>query len=173
MNNPILNIITCENCFNIPKILFIKKNKIEIECPKCKTKEIKDICYFEKFINKLEDKNFIDMPNCSYNEAHAINAKKYCFQCSKYLCEQCLSNHDIAFKGKTHILISQKVENNYYCNKEGHTEFIYNQYCPECKSYLCQMCKCENKNESIYNFDDLENKQKINEIILKVKKCKK
>ena len=62
MENPQPNIITCEKCFNIPKILFIKKDKIEIECPKYKTKEIKGICYFEKFIYKLEDKNFINIP---------------------------------------------------------------------------------------------------------------
>lgn len=167
------NIITCEECFNIPKITILKKNKVKIECSKCNTKDIKDISYFDKFLNGLNEKKFIDLPKCTFNEKHESKADKYCFQCTKYLCKECLEVHNISYKGKSHILIGQKIENQYYCKKENHKEYIYNGYCTDCKKYLCPQCKCVHKDKNMYYFDDSSNKDVINEIIKKVNKCEK
>ena len=167
------NIVTCEECFNIPKITILKKNEVQIECSKCNTKDIKDISYFDKFLNGLNDQKFIDLPKCTFDEKHESKADKYCFQCTKYLCKVCIINHNISYKGKSHFLIGQKMENQYYCKKDNHKEYIYNGYCTECKKYLCPQCKCEHKTENIYYFDDSRNKDVINEIIKKVNECEK
>ena len=101
------SIITCEVCFSIPKITILKKNEVLISCPKCKTSIIKDISYFDKFFKKLEEKTFVDLPKCSYNQEHTIKSDKYCFQCTRYLCKECIRIHNISFKDKNHILIGQ------------------------------------------------------------------
>ena len=165
-------IIICENCFNIPKIFIITKDKVKIECQKCNSSIIKDFSYFDKFIKRSEDENLVDLPKCSYNQEHESKSMKYCLQCTKYLCDKCIEIHNISFNKSQHLLIDQKFENQYYCNKDGHKEYIFNRYCTECKLYLCPQCKCEHKNENIYYFDNSSNKQKIKEIINKVKKCK-
>ena len=121
--------ITCEECFSIPKIIFLKKDKVKIECQKCKSTNIKDISYFDKFFKKLEENIFIDLPKCSFNKKHKCKSEKYCFQCTKYLCEECIKIHNISFSGKNHILIGQKMENQYYCDKEDHSEYINNRFC--------------------------------------------
>ena len=167
------SIVICEECFNIPKITILKKNKVKIECLKCNTKDIKDISYFDKFLNGLNEKKFIDLPKCTFDEKHESKADKYCFQCTKYLCKECIINHNKYFKERSHILIGQKIENQYYCNQKGHKEYIYNGYCTECNKYLCPQCKCEHKTENIYYFDDSRNKDVINEIIKKVNECEK
>ena len=163
-------IITCEKCFNIPKITLFSKNKILIECPKCQDPNIKDISYFDKYI--LDKGESPELPQCSFNENHKSKSIKFCLQCTKYLCEEYIKIHNISFKGKFHILINQKIENQYYCKKDGHPEFIYDRYCIECKEYLCYKCVCTHPKKSIYIFDDLEKKNKIKDRIDNVNKIK-
>ena len=162
-------IITCEKCFNIPKIIFLNKNKVQIQCPKCKLPKIEDIKYFEKYISV---NNLDELPKCSYNINHESKAVKYCFKCTKYLCEQCIENHNISFQNKPHILLAQKLNNQYYCNKEGHDEYIHNRYCQKCESYLCPQCICEHDKNEIYFFDESNNKNKINDVIENINKIK-
>ena len=163
-------IITCEKCFNIPKIIFLNKNKVQIQCPKCQLLKTEDIIYFEKYISSNNIKD--ELPKCSYNINHESKAVKYCFKCTKYLCEQCIENHNISFQNKSHILLEQKLENQYYCNKEGHNEYIYDRYCQKCQNYLCSHCICEHDKDEIYFFDELNNKNKINNVIENINKIK-
>ena len=143
--------------FFYSKNYFLKKNEILISCPKWKLPTTKDISYFNKFFKKLEERNFIDLPKCSYNPEHISKSEKYCFQCTKYLCEECIKIHNISFKEKNHILIGQKIENQYYCNKKGHSEYINNRFCTKCNDYLSSEFKCKHDIENIYYFDDKDN----------------
>ena len=74
------NIITCEKCFRIPKIVFLNKNKVKIDCYKCKSSEIKDINYFEKFKKNSNEKNLDNMPICTYDKSHKSKSIKYCIK---------------------------------------------------------------------------------------------
>ena len=69
-------IITCEKCFNIPKIIFQTINKVIIECPKCKISKIENISYFDKY-KSSKDESFPELPNCTFNEDHEIKSVKY------------------------------------------------------------------------------------------------
>ena len=46
-----------------------------------------------------EDKNLFKLEKC--------NSFKYCINCAKFLCDECLKIHYIPFK-ETHILLNQK-----------------------------------------------------------------
>ena len=81
-------------------------------------------------------------------------------------------NHNVSFQNKSHILLDQKLENQYYCNKEGHGEYIHDRYCPKCQSYLCPQCICGHDKDDIYFFDEYNNKNKINEVIENINKIK-
>ena len=109
-----------------------------------------------------------ELPLCSYDENHKLKALKYCCKFTKYLCEKCIENHNVSFKNRSHILLGQKLENKYYCNKEGHKEYILDRYCTECQNYLCSHCTCLHEKTVIYLFDDENNKKEINDIIEKI-----
>lgn len=51
------------------------------------------------------------MPKCTYNKNHETKSTIYCFQCSKYLCEECINIHKISFEEKNHIFIKQYIIN--------------------------------------------------------------
>ena len=167
LSNIKFDIVTCEKCYSIPKLTLINQNKVEIYCQNCNNKIIRDISYFKKFIKNCKEEK-LDLPNCTYNKNHKLKSTKYCLQCTKYLCEDCLKNHQISFEGKNHIMIDQKIQNKYYCQKENHKEYILEKYCKECEEYLCFKCSCSHENSpfySIYSFDDPKHKIKIEEVI--------
>ena len=165
-----MKIVLCEKCFNIPKITILNNNKIKIECQKCETQEIKDIPYFDKFIHE-EDQNLFKLPICNYYKNHEKKSIIYCFQCNKYLCESCLELHKGIITGNNHFFIKQKIQNVFYCKKQGHENYILDQYCEKCNVYLCSRCKCEHNEHDLYNFDNTE--KIINQIKENIDKCEK
>ena len=64
------------------------------------------------------------------------------------------------------------MKNKYYCDKVGHTEYIYNRYCIKCNDYLCPKCKCGHNKEEKYLFDEKENIQKIFDVEENLKNAK-
>ena len=166
-------VIVCENCYSIPEITILNKNKVQLKCQKCNDIKIKDLNYFEKFRINIDKESWIEMPKCSFNKSHESKSVLYCFQCGKYLCDECINIHKISFEDKNHILIKQKIDSQYYCNKDGHKEYILNRYCILCKDYLCNQCKCNHKYSNFYDFENKGNNKKIKEIIEKVQRCEK
>ena len=166
-------IIVCEKCFTIPEITILNKNTVEVKCQQCNDITKKDFSYFiNKYCKNIEEENLSDMPKCNYNKSHQLNSILYCFQCEKYLCEECINIHNISFEDKKHIFIKQRINNGFYCNKNDHNKFLKYQYCTLCKDYLCSQCKCKHSNKYIYNFEQNKYKGKIKEIIDNVEKLK-
>ena len=162
-----MNLIVCDKCFNIPKIIIINKNKIELDCQICNNISSLDIEYFNKFINVNENDELFTLPNCNYRN-HEAQSILYCFKCNKYLCNDCLNRHNEMPQGREHTTIKQKISHQYFCSKRGHEENILNRFCLKCNNYLCCDCKCEHKENDKYLFDDTN---KINEIKNNVLKC--
>ena len=165
-------IVVCEKCNNIPRIIIISENKAQIECEKCNSSETKDFSYFDRYRNENDKNNqFLnDMPNCNFNKNHETKSILYCFQCSKYLCEECKKTHDIIYQDKNHNSIKQKIEHNYYCKNDGHQEYILDSYCIKCKTYLCSKCLTNHNRHKIYTFE--KENVKIDDIKMNLKKSK-
>ena len=163
-----MKVIVCEKCFNIPKITIKNKDEIQLECQTCKSINLSHIDYFNKYININEKDDLNSLPNCNFKE-HNEKAILYCFKCSKYLCNYCLSNHNAIFKEKGHLTIKQKINHKYFCEEQEHEENILNRFCLKCNKYLCCDCKCEHNDNDIYNFNNIEND--INAIKNNILKC--
>ena len=164
-----IKIITCKKCYSIPKITFLINNKIRIECSKCRTSSDEDISYFDEYLYpSLGKKDLNKLPNCSYCEKNkSINAIIYCYNCHKYLCEQCIKNHQIQYKN-SHTFLEQKLENKIYCNKENYKENKFDKYCKICKDYLCPNCECSLEKKCFYYFNNSETEKKIKTIQEKI-----
>ena len=164
-----MKIIVCERCFNIPKLLILNKNEIQFDCSICNLTYKKEISYFNRFININENDNLFELPRCDYKRNHLSRAISYCFNCSKYLCRECLDSHNEIFQGREHTTINQKIQHQYFCKKPGHEENILNRFCFTCNNYLCCDCNCGHNNSNKYCFENIENK--INEIKNSILKC--
>lgn len=169
-NNFPPKIITCEKCYNIPKITLLLNNKVKIECLKCQSSFIKDISYFDKF----RETDLYNLPECTFIKGHDKKAIKYCMNCQKYLCEECIELHYISFK-EMHILLEERVDTEIYCKKEEHNNSKFNRYCLQCQKYLCLLCKCEHEKDSqnYYYLNNSDNEKKIKIINDKIFDCEK
>ena len=156
-----VDIITCEKCFEIPKIEFYDKDKVRLYCNFCRETKIKEYSYF----NKTNSNKIHNLPMCTFNKEHKSQSIKYCVKCTKYLCKECIPYHKISFEGKNHVLINQRIYNKYYCNEDGHRDYILNRYCKECEVYLCPKCSCSHEDSSIYLFDDVNKRIEINTVL--------
>ena len=179
---------------NSPNYKILSENKIQLFCNNCKETKIKDYSYFDKFINKNIDEKLFDLENCNYNKEHQTKASIYCFNCSKYLCNECIKIHDLYIQGKKHITTTQKIKYQYFCQK--HADFPLDRYCTECEVYLCPHCNHslyrrptfipgnkdlnfslmqEEHKDKLYVFDDEnDNNEKIRKMIKeKIEKCEK
>ena len=163
-----MKVIVCEKCFHIPKITIANKNQIQLECQNCNSNISSDINYFNKFIKVNENDDLFTLPNCNFKN-HQVKSIIYCFKCGKYLCNDCLNNHNEIFQGNGHITIKQKIYHQYFCEKKDHKENILNRFCLKCNNYLCYNCKCEHNEKDMYIFNNIENE--INEIKNNILKC--
>ena len=149
-----IKFITCQKCNDIPKITFLINNKVNLECSKCEISKIEDISYFNEYISPSLINFLPELSKCPFNDEHKLNAIKYCCNCNKFLCGECIKMHQILFKDSNHIILEQKVESKIYCNKENHCKNQYDRYCTICEDYLCPSCKCEHENENIFHLND-------------------
>ena len=101
---------TCTECSSNIEIKYINEinNKILFECPKHGDKKMTIKEYFKKM-----DKNTYLYSECSLckKQQNKINNNtifKYCFDCKKIICNNCIFNHE-----KNHFLI----QNDYLCIK--------------------------------------------------------
>ena len=166
-----MKVIVCDKCFNIPKITIVNTNQIQLECSTCNTILSFELDYFNRFINIKENDDLFKLPDCNYIKNHSAKAILYCFKCGKYICNNCLNNHNDIFEGKGHITINQKISHQYFCKNHGIEENRFFCFCTKCNNYQCYECKCEHQNEDKYYFNNDE--IKINEIRNKINKCQK
>ena len=102
-----MKVIVCEKCFNIPIITITNKNKIQLECKYCNSTISSDIDYFNKYIKVNENDDLFTLPNCNF-KSHQEKSILYCFKCSKYICNDCLDNHNEIFEGEDILLLNKR-----------------------------------------------------------------
>ena len=131
-----------------------------IKCPKCQTlsripasgdlKDLPTSFYLNGFIDVLaikECKNTqLTCGNCDKKSSEA----SYCFQCSRFYCEECLIAHNFVRAWKEHFALKVRefqdkdfedvLKRPAFCSTHGHEEEPLKYYCKECKTALCQNC---------------------------------
>ena len=136
-------IFLCEKCNSIPfyQVIFdIPEPKIYIQCDFCGENRTYNL---QKFIENQIEKNkstFLNKINdnllCQLCEKK--KPIKFCIQCMRLFCEDCLNLHNNDKKYKKHFLIEREIKLFKYCNIHlgSHQKF----YCKTCKQGLCNEC---------------------------------
>ena len=156
-----MNISKCFNCNQIFQISINHySNYIYLYCPKCKQEKKIEINDYEKFKSTLNC--------CLCNKIFNItNSNNYCFNCKKFICNNCIKNHIQKEETDNPKYIPALYQSNFVdiiCNI--HNKLCYN-YCLDCKINICIECELEYHLEhKTQIFDDTS----INEIISKQKK---
>ncbi|MCQ2815730.1 MAG: BspA family leucine-rich repeat surface protein [archaeon] len=141
--NQALKYYFCPNCKEVPRITMTKETAISVQC-RCKKETVPQIMNLSAFLSEVDKPK--DIPNCSIENKHSspVKSTKYCPQCKKFFCEQCLADHD---NFQQHISINcNGMIINSTCENEGcKTKDPIEFYCSNCKVHLCAKCKADHK----------------------------
>lgn len=129
-------LLLCPDCrIQIPLISFIKsKGGIDLTYKCLCSSEVKKIKleYYFALLKKNQKQTY--MPQCLFIPEHFDQkAEVFCFNCSKWLCNECSATHNSSYNNHkliNHELIFKCVR--HYSN--------YSYYCHTCQMSLCKQC---------------------------------
>ena len=136
--------LLCKKCSRISMIkLFCENNQLFVKSI-CNCTEKDEIYSYNSFISiqPLNNSN-----NCKYclEKDLSVNGKLYCFQCQKWLCDSCLSNHDQSHSFYNYTF---KFELTCNCDKKGKIT----TFCIDCSKHLCDECSLMHSPHSLVQF---------------------
>ena len=139
--------------------LFFPEKEIVPICPKCNhipfisisptipdTFTIKCLCSYDKEISSEKYIKYINEQHsnekCQYKNEHSnLNANRFCYQCNKWLCSDCVKSH--MKSNRFHLLSINKFELDTKC--KIHKEEDTYMYCISCNVYYCELCALAHK----------------------------
>ena len=168
-------IFLCEKCNSIPfyQVIFdIPEPKIYIKCDFCGEKVTYNL---HKFIeNHIEKNKSTILKKINDNLLCQLCDKKkpikFCIQCMRLLCEDCINLHNNDKKFEKHFLIEREIKLFKCC--KVHLGYHQKFYCKTCKQGLCNECLNLNNHqkheyEKISLIFKLLNEEQIEENITK------
>ena len=155
----------CPKCGKIPFFSLYSPNSIYIHCDYCSENQIMEL---SSFLNKLKETPMFH--NCFNTKKHSegVAANQFCIQCKKWLCINCLQDHNQY--NKEHQTSDSEV--NLDCKCENHPVDRVVAFCLNCRKHLCHSCKDLHKDHKTILLETLINANmviKINENYMKAK----
>lgn len=163
--NELLPIIFCPHCHQIPIIKLKNPHNFQIEMD-CRCSFYQTIP-LKTFLNQIKSYTS-PKKNCEMIKKHNYKpAKEFCYNCSQWICEDCISSHkeikDLLChkRGKIEIFLDTTCK--------IHPSNVYDSYCKYCNQELCSYCRNthERNHEIIYLNSYLNEKgyQNVKELI--------
>ena len=150
----------CPKCNHIPFISISPTipDTFTIKCPCSYDKEISS----EKYIKYINEQHSNE--KCQYKNEHCnLNANRFCYQCNKWLCSDCVKSH--MKSNRFHLLSINKFELDTKC--KIHKEEDTYMYCISCNVYYCELCALAHKAHQCVNLKE-EYKDYLNENQMKM-----
>ena len=143
---------TCPKCLLTPRIISLYRNTIQLCCPIHGNMSLDLDTYMDKFSQYSYFGQICGF--CNSNKQNSDqNIFKYCYDCNKVICYQCIHTHQNNFPGHN-ILIPSKLYNTKCYIHKGQN---YEEYCYTCQKNICNACFDEHKEhdrESLLGLDE-------------------
>ena len=132
----------CPKCKNFPKLKITDKNPalLKINCS----------CSYNAEIPTKQYISFLNESNPSREKCHSHTTKigdQYCNDCQKWLCIECIKNHQI--EKKAHLLSLTQINFDFFCSLHKNNENEY--YCITCQKHFCNTCLPSHKTHEYKN----------------------
>lgn len=148
----------CPKCNHIPFISINKPEMFTIKCTCSYDKEIPS----EKYIKYINEQHSNE--KCEYkNEHRNINGNRFCYQCNKWLCSECVKAH--IKSNRFHLLSINKFIIDSKCKTHKEKESV--MYCNSCQCYYCELCSIIHKGHQCVNLKE-EYENYLNDTQMKV-----
>ena len=162
----------CPKCSLAPKIISLYRNTIQLECPTHGHMSIDLEAFMEESSKRIYSNKTCGICNQS-KQKDDKNIFKYCYDCDKVICYQCINTHQKNFENHIKIIPSDLFTSKCYIHKGQD----YQEFCYTCNKNICNLCfedhqghekeKLENLDEDIIEGDIsiIETRKKFLEVV--------
>lgn len=151
-SNPQNYTYTCPKCPLSPKILSLYRNTVQLECQVHGKMSIELDVFMEKSL-----KNSFYGRTCGIcnknKQKDDKNIFKFCYDCNKVICYQCIFTHQKSFPMHQKIILSKDYNTKCFI----HPGANYEEFCYTCNKNICNQCFDEHKShdrESLVGLDE-------------------
>lgn len=146
---------SCPNCRKIPQIFYQNNSTVKVKC-KCNFKKEYSM---DEFLKEIEEEK---ETFCSHAKHKDKKATRYCMNCLKNFCVDCVEYHDGQYSDHrttscVQFHISSVCEES---NCQGKIKF----YCKTCGLHICDRCLKTHNSHQYLDFKDFIQKTELNKI---------
>lgn len=169
MNNSKYSITICPKCSKIPSVTVAKDQEYQVR--------VKCVCSYDEFLSfekyfQMNQEKEKENKFCGKKDIHKelqVEGVEYCFDCSSWLCDTCLAQHNTWIKN--HSLTDNPLKPPTNCNK--HKDKIIDYYCHDCKDHYCSDCTAFHYKHNTVNIENLVTSQRVKGITEEFNNAKK
>ena len=143
---------TCPKCSLTPRIISLYRDTIQLECQVHGNQSLDLDAFMEQ-----SSKNSYFGKTCGIcnnnKQINDHNIFKYCYDCDKVICYQCINSHQNSFPNHNKLIFSKQYNTKCHIHKGEN----YEEYCYSCKKNICNLCFDEHKEhdrESLVGLDE-------------------
>ena len=143
---------TCPKCSLTPKIITLYRNTIQLECPTHGHMSMDLEAFMEESSKRIYLNQTCGICNKS-KQSEDQNIFKYCYDCDKVICYQCINSHQKNFGSHIKLIPADLLTSK--CNIHKGEDFI--EFCFTCKKNICKLCSDEHQDhdtEKLEGFDE-------------------
>ena len=129
------DVYTCPKCSLAPKIINLYRNTIQLECPTHGHMSIDLDAFMEESSKRIYLNQTCGICNKS-KQKDDQNIFKYCYDCDKVICYQCINTHQKNFESHIKLIPADLYTSKCHIHKgEDYQEFCFN-----CNKNICKLC---------------------------------
>lgn len=129
------DVYTCPKCSLAPKIISLYRNTIQLECPTHGHMSIDLDAFMEESSKRIYLNQTCGICNKS-KQKDDQNIFKYCYDCDKVICYQCINTHQKNFESHIKLIPADLYTSKCHIHKgEDYQEFCFN-----CNKNICKLC---------------------------------
>ena len=142
---------TCPKCSLAPKIINLYRNIVQLECPIHGHISIELDSYMNESSKRIYLNKICGICNQS-KQKDDQNIFKYCYDCDKVICYQCINEHQKNNENHINIISADLYTSKCYIHKGED----YQEFCYTCNKNICKLCYEEHQDHDKEKIEGLD-----------------
>ena len=142
---------TCPKCSLAPRIITLYRNTIQLECPVHGLLSTDIDSFMKESSKRIYLNQTCGICNQS-NQKDDQNIFKYCYDCDKVICYQCINTHQKNFGSHTKLIPADLYPTKCHIHKGED----YQEYCFTCNKNICKSCFEEHQSHEREKLEGLD-----------------
>ena len=142
---------TCPQCSLAPKIINLYRNKVILECPTHGLQSIDLDIFMESSSKRVYSNQTCGICNIAKQNSDQ-NIFKYCYDCDKVICYQCINTHQKNFEKHDKLIPADLYTSKCHIHKGED----YQEFCYTCNKNICSKCFEEHQSHEKEKLKDLD-----------------